>query len=425
MGSLIKIQVIRYVDGEGRRAAKSTPGARAVKEKSRKWYGQFIDAAGARRRLPLSVDKVVALQMLAVLERDAERGRAGVVDRHAAHRRAPIGDHVADYETHLANRGVSPKHRAETLRRLRAVLDGAGVRTLGDLSPGGVERFLSGLGDGAGARTRNTYLASVRAFSRWCLRSRRQGDDPLAAMSPAAGAARRQRRALTDDELARLFLAARERPLREAMTVRTGARRGHQVGRLRAVVRARLERLGWERALMYRTLVWTGLRRGELAALRVRHLILDGPRPRLTLPAHDTKNREEASLPLRADLVGELRAWIAAAQKTDDDHLFTVPKELVKILKRDLALAGIAYKDGHGRTVDVHSLRYTTATLLSRAKVSPRVAQAYMRHSDIKLTMQVYTDHRMLDEAEALAALPAIPSPGTGRPESGGGRAAN
>jgi integrase len=82
--------------------------------------------------------------------------------------------------------------------------------------------------------------------------------------------------------------------------------------------------------------------------------------------------------------------------------------ELVKILKRDLALAGIPYRDEHGRTIDVHALRHTTATSLSKAKVSPRIAQRFMRHSDIKLTMQTYTDHRQLDEAEALAALPQL-----------------
>jgi integrase len=86
-----------------------------------------------------------------------------------------------------------------------------------------------------------------------------------------------------------------------------------------------------------------------------------------------------------------------------------VPVELVKILKRDLAWAGIAYRDGRGRTLDVHALRHTTATYLSRAKVAPRVAQRFLRHSDIKLTMQSYTDPRLLDETEALSALPDLP----------------
>jgi integrase len=409
MGTLLKVQVIRYVDGNGRRVLKGTSGARTIKEKSTKWYGQYKDADGKRRRVPLCSDKVAARQMLAALERDAERGRAGVVDRHAAHRKAPIQDHVADYATHLANKGVSPKHQSETLRRLKAVLNDAGFRTLGDLNPEAVERFLARLADrGAGSRTRNTYLSSIKAFSRWCLKTRRLGEDALACLSPASGKVRRQRRALTDGELTRLLQVARERPLLEAMTIRTGKLRGQAVGRIQPKVRERLERLGWERSLMYKMMVWTGLRRGELEALAVRDLTLTGPRPCLTLPGSVTKNREVASLPLRGDLVSDLVEWLQATGKTGTDLVFRVPVELVKILKRDLALAGIPYRDEHGRTIDVHALRHTTATSLSKAKVSPRIAQRFMRHSDIKLTMQTYTDHRQLDEAEALAALPQL-----------------
>jgi hypothetical protein len=32
-----------------------------------------------------------------------------------------------------------------------------------------------------------------------------------------------------------------------------------------------------------------------------------------------------------------------------------------------------------------------------------------MRHSDIKLTMQVYTDPELLDETEAFDAMPRLP----------------
>ena len=203
------------------------------------------------------------------------------------------------------------------------------------------------------------------------------------------------------------------------MTVRTGQRRGQQVGRLRPEVRERLERLGRERALMYKMMVWTGLRRGELAALRARHLDLAGASPRLALPGTATKNRAEASLPLRADLVQDLAAWLAETGRSGDDPVFRVPAELVKILRRDLALAGIPYRDEKGRTLDVHALRHTTATLLARAKVSPRVAQRYMRHSDVRLTLQHYTDADQLADDEALAALPNLPSPKIGSSPAG------
>jgi integrase len=134
----------------------------------------------------------------------------------------------------------------------------------------------------------------------------------------------------------------------------------------------------------------------------------------VALAGADTKNRQGADLPLRADLVEDLRRWVEATGKAGADKLFRVPVELVKILKRDLALAGVAYKDKHGRTFDVHSFRYTAATYLGKGKVAPRLSQGFMRHSDIKLTLQTYADPSLLDEAEALAALPRLPLPAGG-----------
>jgi integrase len=85
-----------------------------------------------------------------------------------------------------------------------------------------------------------------------------------------------------------------------------------------------------------------------------------------------------------------------------------VPTALVKILDRDLKLAGIPKKDGRGWTVDVHAMRHTFGTLLSRGNVAPRTAQAAMRHSSIDLTMNVYTDPKLLDVAGALERLPDL-----------------
>src|SRR4051794_38970929 len=68
MGTVLKIQVVRYLDEQGHRVPKGTPGARKVREKSAKWYGQYADAHGDRRRVPLCTDKAAARQMLAELE---------------------------------------------------------------------------------------------------------------------------------------------------------------------------------------------------------------------------------------------------------------------------------------------------------------------------------------------------------------------
>src|SRR5581483_8317889 len=96
---------------------------------------------------------------------------------------------------------------------------------------------------------------------------------------------------------------------------------------------------------------------------------------------------------------------------SDDSPLlfFYVPKGLLRILHLDLKAAGIPKRDERGRTVDVHALRHYFGTLLSKAGVAPRTAQAAMRHSTIDLTMNVYTDPKLLDVHGALDSLPNLP----------------
>jgi len=210
-----------------------------------------------------------------------------------------------------------------------------------------------------------------------------------------------------------------------------------------------------ERALIYKTLLLTGLRKGGLASLTVGQLDLEHDPPFLTLDAADEKNRQGNSLPLRADLAAELQKWLrdkAAAQEVQgraialpmdsqplptgkrsrsfpakrqarifqrvttlpaDMPVFDVPAGVLRILNRDVQFAGIPKTDDRGRTIDVHALRHTFGTHLSKAGVAPRVAQAAMRHSTIDLTMNVYTDPRLLDVHGALDALPAMSLHGT------------
>ena len=70
--------------------------------------------------------------------------------------------------------------------------------------------------------------------------------------------------------------------------------------------------------------------------------------------------------------------------------------------------AGIDKADERGRTIDVHALRHSFGTLLSKGGVAPRTAQAAMRHSSIDLTMNTYTDPKLLDVYGALDSLPSL-----------------
>ncbi|MEK6676515.1 MAG: site-specific integrase [Planctomycetota bacterium] len=186
---------------------------------------------------------------------------------------------------------------------------------------------------------------------------------------------------------------------------------------------------------MYKTLVLTGLRKGELASLTVGQLDLNGPVAYAVLNPADEKNRQGSNIPLRADLVIELSSWIEEqldelqedARKSGNPiparlpastPLFCIPSGLARILDRDLAAAGIPKRDERNRVVDVHALRVTFGTHLCAAGVPLRTAQAAMRHSKPELTANIYTDPKLLDIAGAINALPALtfPSPTLQRP---------
>jgi len=177
--------------------------------------------------------------------------------------------------------------------------------------------------------------------------------------------------------------------------------------------RAKLEQLGRERALFHLLAVSTGLRRKELASLTIGRLHLDAvPTPFLELHAADAKNAKAANLPLRADVVAEVKRHLADRQSGLDSppldaKLFTRPPA-IRIFDADLQAAGIPKYDQRGRVVDIHALRHTFGTHLSAAGVHPRTAMAAMRHSRIELTMNLYTDPVLLDVAGAVEALPSF-----------------
>ena len=163
--------------------------------------------------------------------------------------------------------------------------------------------------------------------------------NPLSKIAKADEQAdrRRIRRALTEDELLLLLDVAVRRPLAERgrlivhkpnnemkrqcdirrmlpLTLQdldSATCRGRERLARNPKLIAKLEVLGQERALVYKTLVLTGLRRGELASLRGGEVLPDAPTPCFVLlVAADEKNREGSTIPLRADLVADLRQWL-------------------------------------------------------------------------------------------------------------------
>jgi len=104
----------------------------------------------------------------------------------------------------------------------------------------------------------------------------------------------------------------------------------------------------------------------------------------------------------RLTMIDDFRAPDAEAETQEEE-------------KRRIASDFLTYKNDDGKFADFHCLRHTFITNLGRAKVSPKTAQTLARHSDISLTMNIYSHVSEEDQIEAINALPGIP--GTEKPD--------
>jgi hypothetical protein len=412
-GEVFKQCVTRYLDGHGRRVKAGTPGARKVIEESTKWYGRVQDpATGKWRFVPLSKDKQSARKKLVDLETRLARGEAGLVDPYQDTKEGKVQDLLDDYvDGYLTQKGRSEKYRGQTRREVNAVVAGCGAERLADLTVARVDRFLAGLT--CSARSKNGYRRSVIGLFNYLVKKDRLPGNLLLKTTRSEekkGEQKRKRRALKAEELQTLLEAARSRPLREAMTVRRGARKGQLLARVSPEEKARLERVGRHRALLYLTAAMTGWRLKTLRQVKVGYLDLASAGPAASLPGTVMKSGRDFRQPLREDLADELKAWVAESGKGSGDYLFDVPKfsQTCRLLRKDLKRAGIPYQDEAGRYFDFHSFRKCTGSFLRQGKVDPSVSKRFLDHSDIRMTMEVYNDEALLDERTALEAMPRL-----------------
>jgi integrase len=393
------------------------------------WYGKIQNPKTKKwAKVSLGVtDKQVARKLLRERQERLEKRAVGLVDDVGE---SSLADHLADFVRHLQHQDRGESYLLQTEGEIIKVALFCAGRPLADridrksmasyrdmvrpvrleeITPDRIDDFLAGLPDRVAARTRNGYRTSVINLFNFLVQKRRLPYNPLLSVTRHRGEKKRKRRALPPDQLQRLFDAAKVRPLAQAQKIGRGERKGQPDARLKPETRAKLEWHGQQRALIYATAFYTGFRRGELRAMRVKHLFLSGEHPHIALPGAVTKNGQDANMPLPAVLVEPLREWTQGMDLAG--AVFRVPKydELLKCLKKDLTFAGIPYRDERGRVFDFHSLRKSLGTALRLAKVDPAVSQKYMRHGDIRLTMEVYNDDQLHDlQSEVTAKLPVF-----------------
>jgi integrase len=337
-------------------------------------------------------------------------------EAYAAQASRPLAGHLDAWRGTLEAAGSSPKHVdlfTTRARRVVALLLGARLAEidpprnvrhadypryaaalaewvskaqLSDLTGERVQRAMATLrAEGRSLATCNHHRAAIKAFSKWCHDTHRLREDPLRGVKGfnVKEDRRHDRRTISLDELRRLVSAAE---------------RGAPYFGIP----------GPTRALLYRLASATGLRYSEIASITPASF--DWRAPSVTVAAAYTKNGERAILHLSDDLADDLRRFVAAIPT--GSPAFPLPEDKgAKLVRFDLAAAGIPYRDAAGLVFDFHSLRCEMATLADQAGISPRVVQKMMRHSTLELTGR-YTRPRAADIEAAAARLPsAKPDP--------------
>lgn len=318
-----------------------------------------------------TTDKRVALSKLLDVAKEREKEAAGLLPPQSVREGAaePLSGVLEAFLEDLRAKGRADTTLSKYKKTLAKLFLRCRWRLLADVSARSFCEWRARCG--LNPKTLNDLLAAMMTFLCWLKYQRRLAENPLEHVQRIDTRATRKqhRRALTADELARLIATAPP-----------------------------------HRSLVYRVAAYTGLRRAEMMALQWGDFTLDGPAPVVRVRASTTKNRKDAVIPLHASLATAL-----LAHRPPDAASFglvlsgLVPR--IPTFRKDLSKAGIAYVDDLGRRADLHALRVTFGTKLSSSGASPRVVQELMRHSDLRLTMGVYTDAVQLPLRQAINSL--------------------
>ena len=195
--------------------------------------------------------------------------------------------------------------------------------------------------------------------------------------------------------------------------------------------------LGRDRAMIYALAAGTGFRKGEIGSLTLRSFDLESEPCTVTVQAAFSKRRRKDVQVMHPKLVERLKAWLSQKGEIEPKEiLFPIShktcgkyRKTHVMMQKDIEVARKAwlneskddderakressdfflYQDHDARFADFHALRHTFITSLAKADVSPKTAQMLARHSDISLTMNVYSHVDQEEQAAAIGRLPGV-----------------
>jgi integrase len=407
-------------DGELIDAPLTADGQKCRLE-TEEYYIRFKDLDGKWKREKGYTDKRATEEKAHSMQTRLDQ-RQEAVNPHKEHHERPLSEHLDDWRANMLDQGGASEGQVkQVVYRARRIIEGCGFKFIPDLRSFEVEAYLAkrraNTKKPMSAQTSNHYLQAVKRFAGWLVKKGRTDKDRLADVPLLKITDERRvhdRRALTQEEFSRLVNAAERGPVVESVP-------------------------GPERAMLYIVAGWTGYRRAELASLTLRSFILDGHEPTVSVKAGYTKNGRTATVPLHPVVVERLRAWLETRGRPVEpgEPIFELRssggwwRDTARMMHADLAAARkawieevaspedqaarersdfLTYQDENGAFADFHANRHTFITNLGRAGVSLGMAQKLARHSDPKLTANIYTHLEVCDQAAAIQSLPAPPA---------------
>lgn len=327
-------------------------------------------------------------------KREAEERRVTVLNellngsfKRAPSVRLPFGEFcdrvLSEFLAGTRSPGTLRQYR-ERLRQVRKVFESW---YLDHMKREDIEKFLSGLK--VKNRTKNITLSVLRVVFKKAVEWSYLESSPVEKISPWRDD-RKGSRALTPEELGRVLNKATP----------------------------------WDGAVI-RVLVFSGMRPGELSQFKFEDIDWNDHIIRV-VSDHErkTKNRKSRIIPMSPDLEKELRflsenwpnmqfvgghngtAEFLPRKEEQGQYVFChrdgrPVRSFRKSIKNAFRRVGVV-------GVTPHGLRKTFCSLLARTGVHPKVAQKLMGHTDVRLTLNIYTEVGDDQLRTAVNGLPAV-----------------
>ena len=366
----------RWRDKSGRLQSMSGfPNAKAASEyradmKSEMRKGWSGDVAAQRKTWSEVVD-----QWLRVKQAGDTKQRT--IDGY----RRILRQHFSEWDNHKIG-AIMPEDVTELMNNLTTSADPS--RSLSTLTKHNIFNVASGIFDFA---LRHRMITSNPA---------RLVREDLPKRAPAMQRAKDRVRFLTVGEVNRLAEAVR------VAGIDADKRKGIKADELKAE----------GDALMIKFIAWSGLRRGEIGGLRLRHL--DPLRSTVRVEETVTRTKDEGwvvgtpktersrrIVPIPPTLMKQVIEFAQAKGTAPEDYIWgrgPQPRDMASFYRRRFIPA--TKKAGLAPT-RIHDLRHTYASLMAHLGHKPQEVSAWMGHSNIAFTLQVYTHLFESEEQEA------------------------